>query len=443
MATDAAREICESCGATLHGEWPGGLCPACLLTTAIEEGEAEEPVCGSRIQDYELLNEVARGGMGIVYRARQRVPSRIVALKMILPAHVGSTDAMTRFRAETEAAASLEHEGILPIYAVGEHDGAPFYSMKFAEGGTLADRLGQYRAKPRDAAALVALLARAVAYAHEHGILHRDLKPGNVLFDDASKPYVSDFGLAKWLARESNLSETFGVLGTPFYMAPEQAVSSHMVTASADIYSLGAILYHLLTGHPPFTGDTPMEVLHRAAEQPAPRPRLTNRSIPPDLETICLKCLEKDPAWRYSSAAALVEDLDRFCTGHAIQARRTGLVTRGGKWIRRNPSIALMAALLLALGLPLGMMIWKREPEQLRVSNLAVPEKSIAVLPFANLSNDPANVFFTDGIQAEILSGLAKVADLRVISRTSVMQYKDAPRRNLREIGQQLGVAHV
>jgi serine/threonine protein kinase/tetratricopeptide (TPR) repeat protein len=443
MATDAAREICESCGATLHGEWPGGLCPACLLTTAIEEGEAEEPVCGSRIQDYELLNEVARGGMGIVYRARQRVPSRIVALKMILPAHVGSTDAMTRFRAETEAAASLEHEGILPIYAVGEHDGAPFYSMKFAEGGTLADRLGQYRAKPRDAAALVALLARAVAYAHEHGILHRDLKPGNVLFDDASKPYVSDFGLAKWLARESNLTETFGVLGTPFYMAPEQAVSSHMVTASADIYSLGAILYHLLTGHPPFTGDTPMEVLHRAAEQPAPRPRLTNRSIPPDLETICLKCLEKDPAWRYSSAAALVEDLDRFCTGHAIQARRTGLVTRGGKWIRRNPSIALMAALLLALGLPLGMMIWKREPEQLRVSNLAVPEKSIAVLPFANLSNDPANVFFTDGIQAEILSGLAKVADLRVISRTSVMQYKDAPRRNLREIGQQLGVAHV
>ena len=239
MATGAAREICETCGATLHAESPAGLCPACLLTTAIEEGDLEESISGSRIQDYELLNEVARGGMGIVYRARQHVPPRIVALKMILPAHVGSSDAMKRFRAETEAAASLEHEGILPIYAVGEHDGAPFYSMKFAEGGALADRLGQYRDKPRDAAALVAALARAVAYAHERGIMHRDLKPGNVLFDDAGKPYVSDFGLAKWLARESNLTETFGVLGTPFYMAPEQAISSHTVTASADVYSLG------------------------------------------------------------------------------------------------------------------------------------------------------------------------------------------------------------
>jgi len=304
-----------------------------LLTTAIEEGDSEEFVSGSRIQDYELLNEVARGGMGIVYRARQRVPPRIVALKMILPANVSSADAMKRFRVEAEAAASLEHEGILPIYAVGEHDGAPFYSMKFAEGGTLADRLEQYRAKPRDAAALVEALARAVAYAHEHGILHRDLKPGNVLFDSAGKPYVSDFGLAKWLARESDLTQTFAVLGTPFYMAPEQAISSHMVTASADVYSLGAILYHLLTGHPPFTGETPMEVLRRAENQPAPRPRLTNRSIPADLETICLKCLEKDPAWRYPSATALANDLDRFCTGRTIQARPAGIFVRGKKWV--------------------------------------------------------------------------------------------------------------
>ena len=348
MAKGATREICETCGATLHAESPAGLCPACLLTTAIEEGDPEESSSGSRIQDYELLNEVARGGMGIVYRARQRMPPRIVALKIILPAHVGSADAMKRFRAETEAAASLEHEGILPIYAVGEHDGAPFYSMKFAEGGTLGDRLGQYRDKPRDAAALVAALARAVAYAHEHAILHRDLKPANVLFDSAGKPYVSDFGLAKWLARESNLTETFGVLGTPFYMAPEQAVSSHKVTASADVYSLGVILYHLLTGHPPFTGDTPMEVLRRAAEQPAPRPRLTNRNVPADLETICLKCLEKEPAWRYSSATALADDLDRFCAGRAIHARRAGPLTRSGKWVRRNPTGALLMASMIA-----------------------------------------------------------------------------------------------
>ena len=242
MATDAAREICESCGATLHGESPSGLCPACLLTTAIEEGETEEPVSGNSIQDYELLNEVARGGMGIVYRARQRVPARIVALKMILPAHVSSADGVKRFRVETEAAASLEHENILPIYAVGEHDDAPFYSMKFAERGTLADRLGQYREKPRDAAALVATLARAVAFAHGKGIMHRDLKPANVLFDSAGKPYVSDFGLAKWFTRGSDLTHTFAALGTPFYMAPEQAIASQTVTEASDIYSLGAIL---------------------------------------------------------------------------------------------------------------------------------------------------------------------------------------------------------
>ena len=162
MATGAAREICETCGATLHAESPAGLCPACLLTTAIEEGDLEESISGGRIHDYDLLNEVARGGMGIVYRARQRVPPRIVALKMILPAHVGSADAMQRFRVEAEAAASLEHEGILPIYAVGEHDGAPFYSMKFAERGPLSAQIERYRDKPRDAAALVAALARAV-----------------------------------------------------------------------------------------------------------------------------------------------------------------------------------------------------------------------------------------------------------------------------------------
>jgi serine/threonine protein kinase/Tfp pilus assembly protein PilF len=438
MATGAARETCETCGATLHAESPPGLCPACLLTTAIEEGDQEQSISGSRVQDYELLNEVARGGMGIVYRARQRVPPRIVALKMILPAHVGSADAMKRFRAETEAAASLEHEGILPIYAVGEHDGAPFYSMKFAEGGTLADRLGQYRVKPCDAAALVAALARAVAYAHERGILHRDLKPANVLFDAAGKPYVSDFGLAKWLARESNLTETFGVLGTPFYMAPEQAISSHMVTASADVYSLGAILYHLLTGQPPFTGDTPMEVLRRAAEQPAPRPRLTNRGIPPDLETICLKCLEKEPAWRYPSAASLADDLDRFCTGRAVQARRTGIFTRGGKWVQRNPTTAFLAASLVALTAAAGWIVWKSEfiPDKVGITN------GIAVLPFENLSPDPDNAYFADGIQEEILTRLTSIADLKVISRTSTQRYQSKP-RNLGEIAKQLGVANI
>src|SRR5215472_3560943 len=436
MATGAARETCESCGATSHGESPAGFCPACLLTTAIEEGAAEQPVSGSRIQDYELLNEVAHGGMGIVYRARQRVPSRIVALKMILPANVGSADAMKRFHVEAEAAASLENEGILPIYAVGEHDGAPFYSMKFAEGGTLADRLGRYREKPREAAALVAAIARAVAFAHEKGILHRDLKPANVLFNGAGKPYVSDFGLAKWLTRESDLTQTFAMLGTPFYMAPEQAVSSHMLTASADVYSLGAILYHLLTGHPPFTGETPIEVLHRAAEQLPQSPRLTNRSVPPDLETICLKCLEKDPALRYSSASAFADDLDRFRAGRPIKARRAGPITRARKWVRRNPTGALLTASLVALVVAVGWNILKNEFVR------TLPTTGIAVLPFENLSNDKENVFLAEGIQDEILTRLSKIAGLKVISRTSAQHFKSSP-KNLHQIARQLGVANI
>ena len=235
---------------------------------------------------------------------RQRIPSRIVALKMILPAHLNSLGAIDRFRAEAEAAASLDHESILPIYAVGEHDGAPFYSMKFAENGTLSARIDNYRDKPREAAALIAKLARAVAFAHEHGILHRDLKPGNVLFDSAGKAFVSDFGLAKWLQRECDLTQTLAILGTPYYMAPEQASDSRSVTAAADIYSLGAILYHLLAGRPPIWGETPMEVLHRAATEKPKSPRLTNARISRDLETICLKCLEKEPGARYVSAAA-------------------------------------------------------------------------------------------------------------------------------------------
>src|SRR3954468_19555032 len=289
MEALATGRLCETCGSFASADMLSGFCPGCLLNTVLET--QTDSSTGSRIEDYELLNEVARGGMGIVYRARQGAPARIVALKMILPAHLNSRGAIDRFRAEAEAAASLDHEGILPIYAVSQHDGAPFYSMKFAEGGALSARLDRYRERPREAAALIAKLARAIAHAHEHGILHRDLKPANVLFDAADKPYVADFGLAKWLEREGDLTQTLGILGTPYYMAPEQATNSRTVTSAADIYSLGAILYHLLTGRPPISGETPLEILHRAAAGRPTRPRLTNRHIPRDLETICLKCL--------------------------------------------------------------------------------------------------------------------------------------------------------
>ena len=428
-----AKKFCETCGSSVDFDMPSGFCVGCLLNTVLET--QSESATASRIDDYELLNEVARGGMGIVYRAKQRAPSRIVALKMILPAHLNSPGAVNRFRAEAEAAASLDHENILPIYAVGEADGAPFYSMKFAEGGTLSAKIDKYRDKAREAAALIAKLARAVAFAHEHGILHRDLKPGNVLFDSAGKPYVSDFGLAKWLQRECDLTQTLSVLGTPYYMAPEQATDSRGVTAPADVYSLGAILYHLLTGHPPFAGDTPMEVLHRVEKESPKPPRLTNQHVPRDLETICLKCVAKEPAARYASAAALAEDLERWLKHQPIQAKRSGFVARRRKWVRRNPTTAVLAALLIALAASVSFTVWNRRPA------VIIP-KSVAVLPFENLSNDANNAYFADGIQEEILTRLAGIADLKVISRTSTQQYQSKP-RNLSQIVKQLGVANI
>ncbi|MBA3543661.1 MAG: serine/threonine protein kinase [Chthoniobacterales bacterium] len=281
MKTSSSPAVCETCGSRLDLEAPSGCCPGCLLETALG-ASADLQEIGAQIGEFELLEEVARGGMGIVYRARQRTPARVVALKMILPNHIGSRDALARFRGETEAAASLDHDSILPIYAVGENDGVPFYSMKFAEGGSLAARLSDFRDKPRESALLLAKLARAVAHAHEHGILHRDLKPGNVLFDGAGKPFVSDFGLAKWLERECDLTQTLAILGTPFYMAPEQTADAHSITAAADIYSLGAILFHLLTSRVPFRGDNALDVLRQAAERPVPRPRTLNRKVPAD-----------------------------------------------------------------------------------------------------------------------------------------------------------------
>jgi serine/threonine protein kinase/tetratricopeptide (TPR) repeat protein len=432
----APRKLCDTCGSTLEFEMPTGFCPGCLLDTVLES--ETEAVPGSRINDYELLNEVARGGMGIVYRARQRAPSRIVALKMILPAHLSSLGAVERFRAEAEAAASLEHEGILPIYAVGEADGAPFYSMKFAENGTLSARIDNYRDKPREAAALTAKLARAVAFAHEHGILHRDLKPGNVLFDSAGKAFVSDFGLAKWLQRDCDLKQTLAILGTPYYMAPEQASDSRSVTAAADIYSLGAILYHLLAGRPPIWGETPMEVLHRAATEQPKSPRLTNARISRDLETICLKCLEKEPGARYVSAAALADDLERFCAGHTIQARPVGLANRAWRWTRRNPGLAALSVLSVALLVVLAAIFTTGGPTRASVA----PPKTIAVLPFTTSSGDTTRSYFTSGMQEEILAHLRKINGLVTLSSRTIAQAGEKA-KDVRELRRAVGASYV
>jgi serine/threonine-protein kinase len=306
---------------------------------------------------------------------------------------LGSADALARFRREAEAAASLDHESILPIYAVGEHDGMPFYSMKFADGGPLSARLRDYRDKPREAAALIAKLARAVAHAHDRGILHRDLKPGNVLFDAADKPHVSDFGLAKWLQRECDLTQTLTILGTPYYMAPEQATDSHGVSAGADIYSLGAILYHLLTGEPPVCGKTPIEMLHQATTRPPKSPRLTNRRVPPNLETICLKCLEKEPGARYSSAAALAEDLERFCAGRTIAARPVGLTNSAWRWTKRNPVLAGLAVGTLAL---LILLLATLLLHHVGVKSVA-STKAVAVLPFEHAGADQTGELLASG----------------------------------------------
>jgi len=438
MRPHVSSKVCVECGSTLDIEAPSGFCPACLLTTALKDygnGRDECRPGGTRIEDYEIISEVARGGMGIVYRARQRMPSRVVALKMILPSQMGSPGAIARFKAEAEAVASLDHEGILPIYAVGEKDGAPFYSVKFAEGGNLSARIAEFVRAPRESGVLIAALARAIGHAHERGILHRDLKPGNVLFDAGDKPFVSDFGLAKQVEREGDLTQTLAILGTPFYMAPEQAADSHSLTAAADIYSLGAILFHLLTGSPPFRGDNAMEILRNAAERAVPRPRSFNRQVPADLETICLKCLEKNSASRYPSAAALADDLDRFVTGRTISARPAGATTHIRRWVKRNPTVAGLSAVAALLVVSLLMLLSNR-------ADIKEARRSIAVLPFEDLSGDVENASFVGGIQDDVVTNLSKISQLKVISRSSVLIYKATP-HNVREIAKNLGVSNV
>jgi TolB-like protein/Tfp pilus assembly protein PilF/predicted Ser/Thr protein kinase len=386
--------------------------------------------------DYELLEEIGRGGQGVVFRARQKSLNRIVALKVIGLGQWATKAHLKRFRLEAEAAASLDHPCIVPIYEVGERDGQCYFSMKFVEGGQLDEVVRHTPLSLRKAAELIAKVARTVHYAHEHGILHRDIKPGNILLDAKGEPHLTDFGLARLVELESTVTRTLEVLGTPSYMAPEQAAGgTTKLTRTTDVYGLGAVLYQLLTGHPPFAGGTTYETIKFLLETEPRPPRLWNPKIDRDLSTICLKCLEKDPQRRYSSALALAEDLERWLRHEPIQARRTGVVGRGKKWLQRNPTTAAVVTLSLALVGAVGVLVWKSEL-------LHHPATAgIAVLPFENLSNDREDASFADGVQDDLLTKLAKIADLKVISRTSVMGFRG--KQNTREIGDALRVSHV
>jgi serine/threonine-protein kinase len=303
-----------------------------------------------RIGDYEILGELGRGGMGVVYQARQTKLDRLVALKMILAVKLPGAE--ERFRAEARAVAALQHPNIVQVYEIGEHQGQPFLALEFVDGGSLAHKLGGTPLPSHDAARLVADLARAMSYAHGRQIVHRDLKPSNVLLARDGTPKIADFGLARHLEGDGDRTQTGAIVGTPSYMAPEQALGGgKQAGPAADIYALGAILYECLTGRPPFCGATPLETARQVAtDDPVPPGRL-HPGTPRDLNTICMKCLEKSPARRYADAGGLADDLRRFLAGEPITARPAGWTERGVKWARRRPAVAGLLAAVTGLTL--------------------------------------------------------------------------------------------
>src|SRR5881396_2365028 len=393
--------VCRKCGAKIFSDAPRGLCTACMLETALgifpdavagadssavasakadDRGSLDELSCENakptsgvkeavraatmlgELGDYELLEEIGRGAQGVVFRARQKSLHRTVALKVISLGQWASKAHLKRFRREAEAAASLDHPSIVPIYEVGERDGSCYFSMKFIEGGQLDEIVRRTPMSIRQAVELIAKVARTVHYAHEHGILHRDIKPGNVLLDAKGEPHLTDFGLARLVESESSVTQTLDVLGTPSYMAPEQAVGNNAAVSSAtDVYGLGGVLYQLLTGQPPFAGGATYETIKLLLDTEPKQPRLLNPKIDRDHSTICLKCLEKDPKRRYTSALALAQDLERWLKHEPIQARHTGVFARGKKWVQRNPTSTLLAASLMALAAAAGWIVWKSE----------------------------------------------------------------------------------
>ncbi len=376
---DAPSSVHEDATIPPHRDATIDLTPLAndMPTTAHGQGvqtdpDVSEPVRVRYFGDYEVIREIARGGMGVVFQARQVSLNRLVALKMILAGQLADDTDIQRFHTEAEAAANLDHPGIVPIFEVGQHEGQHYFSMGFVEGQSLSQRIASGPLPAVEAAELIRRVADAIEYAHQRGVIHRDLKPANILLDRSGNPRVTDFGLAKKVQGDSGLTGSGQIMGTPSYMPPEQAGGKRgEVGPPADVYALGATLYCLLSGKPPFQAATVMDtVLQVIGDEPVP-PRRLNPSVPRDLETICLKCLEKDPARRYPSAAALREDLRRFLAGEPIAARPVGRTERAWRWSRRNPLAAALITLVVVLttaGTATITALWLRAETQRRAA---------------------------------------------------------------------------
>lgn len=414
-------QVCARCGSQARNE--KAACLQCLLRSALEpegaddEGQSWAELLGEvkvaddtlRLRNYEVIEEIGRGGMGVIYRARQQHSRRVVALKCILNYHADSPAAIARFRREAEAASTLDHPNILPIYEVSDtEEGMPFFSMKFAPGGSLVQTREKFRGATRESVAMMAKISRAVHYAHGQGILHRDLKPGNILFDGRGEPLLSDFGLAKWLDQKTDLTRTLTIFGTPGYIAPEQARGpSHRLTAAADIYSLGAILFELLASRPPFVGEHALDVIHQAAQKPAPRLRSLSTATDRDLETICARCLEREPQMRYRTAGDLAEDLQRWLDRRPIIARPVSPPARLWRWSRRNPVLAAATAACILLG---GVGL-SRQIESTRLSTVVrqgeLAKNSIGIIPLLDLDA----VSTTSPVSQRLYHGMLAIAE--------------------------------